>query len=70
MQTINAYYNGNAFVPLDKPKIKLNQKVIVTIPDELAAKKDEDRERRAAWLKELDEAIMLSLDEELPLKYF
>ncbi|MDR3365044.1 MAG: hypothetical protein LBS91_08920 [Clostridiales Family XIII bacterium] len=38
MEAVNAYYDGNYFVPTTRPKsLKKNQKAIVTILDDTAA---------------------------------
>ncbi|MGI5055582.1 hypothetical protein [Treponema socranskii] len=54
--TIEGYFDGKTFVPLEKLSLKPNQKVQITILDEfltsekqkqLARKRDKDGEKRA-----------------------
>jgi predicted DNA-binding antitoxin AbrB/MazE fold protein len=39
METVRAYYDGNVFVPLSPVSVKLNQRVIITMLDEISSKK-------------------------------
>ena len=55
--TIEGYFDGKTFVPLEKLSLKLNQRVQITILDEfltsekqkqLARKRDKDGDKRAS----------------------
>jgi hypothetical protein len=55
MEAVNAYYDGNAFIPTKPVKAKKNQKAIVTILDEvrdensIAATKQSIKKLRGAF---------------------
>jgi hypothetical protein len=51
MEAVNAYYDGQAFVPTKPVKAKKNQKAIVTILDEV--REDVSKERAKKALKEM-----------------
>lgn len=40
MLALKGYFNGKEFVPLERVKIKRNQKVIITVLDEFVSEKD------------------------------
>jgi len=75
MQAVKAYYNEGTFVPFEPVVIPKGSHAIVTILDfaitqaqvtsELA--QDDDF---SAWHKQIQEALVLSMNEDLPDIYF
>lgn len=47
MEAVNAYYNGQAFVPTKPVKARKNQRAIITILDEVQNEKTKERARKA-----------------------
>jgi len=47
MEAVNAYYDGQTFVPVKPVKAKKNQRAIVTILDEVQSEKSKERAREA-----------------------
>ncbi|MCL2572508.1 MAG: DUF104 domain-containing protein [Defluviitaleaceae bacterium] len=75
MQAVKAYYDDGKFVPLKPITIPKGSQAIVTILD-FPENKSEDsyktrsNDSRIQWLNQLESAIELSMNEELPDIYF
>ena len=71
MRTIEGYLEKGRFYPIGhSPEIKGRRRVLVTVlNDDTSRLLDESEENkkiaREAWLKRLDEALLLAQDEEL-----
>jgi hypothetical protein len=65
MQAYEGYFEDGRFTPIGTFNIRGRRRVRVTVLDEPAQPSVSDQELRAAWLKELDAAIDLSMGEEL-----
>ena len=68
MQAIKAYYHEGAFVPFEPITIPKGSHAIVTILDFLINQPQKDD--FTAWHKRMQEALVLSMDEDLPEIYF
>jgi hypothetical protein len=73
MQAVKAYYDGDKFVPFQPIKVPKGSHAIITIVDFSTGEDNSTsnsevklNESRIEWLKRLEEAIDLSMDEELP----
>jgi len=67
MQAYEGYFEDGRFTPIEKSvKIHGRRRVVLTIFDEPEQPLTKEQELRAAWLKRLDVAIDLSLNEEFP----
>ena len=70
MQAYEGYFeNGQFYTSGRKIRIPERKRIFLTIleePPSQLSNKNEDLKRRAEWLKKLNAAIQLSLDEELP----
>ena len=68
MQACEGYFENGQFYPIGKvARMPGRHRAVLTIMDELAQSADvDDIQLRSAWLKKLNMAIGLSLDEELP----
>ena len=66
MQEYEGYFENGRFTPIGKSvNIRGRRRVVLKVFDEPSQPPDTEQELRAAWLKRLDTAISLSLDEEL-----
>jgi hypothetical protein len=65
MKSINAYYNGDIFVPLEKPVIQPNQKVIITILDEFFGKQNTPVKPFEKYVGKLDNESFAELENAL-----
>ena len=69
MQAYSAYYDGGKFIPTEPVKIPKGSKVVVTVidfPVEKVSKIEDNVKNNLEWLDDLEEAVRLSMDEELP----
>jgi len=67
MEAVEGYFENGRFITKGNlVRVPERRRVIITILDEVAESKREDKELRAAWIKELNTAISLSVEEELP----
>ena len=74
MQAVKAYYSDGIFVPFEPVVIPKGSHAIVTILDfainQAQAKLAQDDSDFSAWHKQMQEALALSMDENLPDIYF
>ena len=67
MRSINAYYNGDTFVPLEKPVIQPNQKVIITILDDFVGEQMKPKNVYEEFFGTLDNESFLEIENALLL---
>jgi hypothetical protein len=66
MQAYEGYLEDGRFTPIGKPvNIHGRRRVVLTVFDETLQPSIKERELRAVWLKRLDAAISLAIDEDL-----
>jgi len=76
MQAVKAYYSEGAFVPFEPVVIPRGSHAIVTILDfsidqaQVTGELVQDNDDFSAWHKRIQEALALSMDEDLPDIYF
>jgi len=67
MQEYEGYFENGEFTPIGKSiKITGRRRAIMLVLDEPTQLSSEEKAFRTAWLKKLDEAIILSVNEDLP----
>jgi predicted DNA-binding antitoxin AbrB/MazE fold protein len=76
MQAVKAYYNEGTFVPFEPVVLPKGSHAIVTILDfainqtQVANKLAQDDGDFSTWHKQMQEALALSMDDDLPDIYF
>ena len=76
MQAIKAYYNEGTFIPFEPVMIPQGSHAIITILDSVINQEEhidepmQDNNDFYTWQKRMEDALALSMDEELPEAYF